>query len=86
MKRICLKSIICGFVLGSILFAIAPLGLGISLIEFLKPVLAPGTLITPLIFGNSAGAITIVVALTINGVMFTIPFLCYFLTRKSSSS
>jgi hypothetical protein len=42
MNRIMLKALAYGFTLGTIFFVIAPLGLGISLIESLKPVLVPG--------------------------------------------
>ena len=84
MNRIYLKSIAFGFVLGTILFSIAPLGLGIPIIEILKPVLAPGALITRLFLRNSVGTIPITIALMINGVLFTIPFLTYFLTRKNA--
>lgn len=82
MKRIILKSLICGFVVGTILFAIAPLGLGISLIEILKPVMVPGILVTQLILGDSVGVIPIAIALLINGVIFTIPFAAFFYSSK----
>ena len=84
MNRVYLKSIAFGFILGTILFAIAPLGLGIPIIEILKPVLAPGALITQLILRDSVGIIPIIIALMINGVLFTIPFLTYFLTRANA--
>lgn len=83
MIRIILKSILCGFALGAILFAIAPLGLGIYFIEVLKPVLVPGILLTQLILGNSVGIITLIFALVMNGAIFTIPFLVFFLTRAN---
>lgn len=82
MKRIILKSLICGFVVGTILFAIAPLGLGISLIEILKPVMVPGILVTQLILGDSVGVIPIAIALLINGVIFTIPFAAFFYSSR----
>ncbi|MCF7980778.1 MAG: hypothetical protein K9K86_02265 [Pseudomonadales bacterium] len=82
MKRIILKSLICGFVVGTILFAIAPLGLGISLIEILKPVMVPGIVVTQLILGDSVGVLPIAIALLINGVIFTIPFAAFFYSSK----
>jgi hypothetical protein len=85
MNRIILKSIVCGFVVGSILFAIAPLGLGISLIEILKPVLVPGVLLTQLILGNSIGIFPLTLALILNGVIFTVPFTVYFFTRAKTN-
>lgn len=83
MIRIILKSILCGFSLGAILFAIAPLGLGIYFIEVLKPVLVPGILLTQLILGNSVGIIPLIFALVMNGAIFTIPFFVFFLTRAN---
>ena len=84
MNRVYLKSIAFGFVSGTILFAIAPLGLGIPIIEILKPVLAPGALITQLILRNSVGITPIIIAVMINGVLFTILFLAYFLSRANA--
>ena len=81
MIGIYIKSAICGFLLGSVLFAIAPLGLGIYFIEVLKPVLVPGLLVTQLILGNSAGPAAIMIALLLNGILFSLPFLYYFLSR-----
>ncbi|PCI76236.1 MAG: hypothetical protein COB20_11105 [SAR86 cluster bacterium] len=84
MNSIILRSSVCGFTLGAILFAIAPLGLGISFIEVLKPFLVPGVLITQLILGNNAGSIPIMLALLMNGVIFTLPFIGYFLIRTNT--
>lgn len=84
--RVYLKSAACGFALGSILFAIAPLGLGIYIIEFLKPLLVPGLLITQLLIGNSIGPTSIAIALMLNGFLFTIPFLVYFLTKARTKA
>jgi len=86
MIRLYIKSAICGFVLGSVLFAIAPLGLGIYIIEVLKPVLVPGLLVTQLLLGHSVGPAAIVLALTLNGLLFTLPFLAYFLTQTRTKT
>lgn len=86
MNRVYLKSASWGFTLGSILFVIAPLGLGLYIIEVLKPALVPGLLITQLLIGSTVGAISIIVALALNGLIFTIPFLAYFLTKESKKA
>ncbi|MFT4887105.1 MAG: hypothetical protein ACJA2D_001816 [Pseudohongiellaceae bacterium] len=86
MNRIYLKSTVLGFALGSILFVIAPLGLGIYIIEFLKPAFVPGLLITQLLIGSTVGAISIIIALALNGLIFTIPFLTYFLTKRNKKA
>ncbi len=84
MIRLYIKSTIYGFVLGSVLFVIAPLGLGIYIIEVLKPVLVPGLLLTQLLLGLSVGPAAIVIALILNGLLFTLPFLWYFIAQKNS--
>ena len=84
MIKIYIKSTICGFLLGSLLFVIAPLGLGIYFIEVLRPVLVPGLLLTQLLLGTSVEPATIIIALTLNGILFTLPFLLYFLTQKKA--
>ena len=78
MNKIFLKSLIWGFVTGSILLAIAPLGLGIVFIEILKPLLVPGVYITQLILGNSIGFAALTLSLIINGSIFTILFTTFF--------
>lgn len=83
LNKMYLKSVLWGFALGSIFFVIAPLGLGLHIIEILKPALVPGLLITQLLTGSTGGAIFIIVALALNGLIFTIPFLAYFLTKES---
>lgn len=83
MSKILLKSMIFGIVAGSIFFAIAPLGLGISLIEILKPVLVPGVLIVQLMSGSNAGAPPVILAFALNIVIYTIPFFVYFLLQES---
>lgn len=81
MTSVYLKSGILGFALGATLFAIAPLGLGIYFIELLKPVLAPGLILTQIVLGNSVGASSLALAVVLNGIIFTLPFLSYFLIR-----
>ena len=80
------KSLIYGFILGCILFAIAPLGLGIYFIEQLKPVLVPGLPLAQLILGHTSGSKAILLALAINGIIYSIPFLAYSLTRSTEKN
>ena len=82
MTKLIIKSIIYGFIVGTAFFAIAPFGLGVYFIEFLKPVLIPGVLLTQLILGNTVGSITLILALFLNGLIYTVLFLSFALTRK----
>lgn len=83
MTSLIIRALIYGFILGSLFFAIAPLGLGIYLIELLKPVLVPGVLLAQLILGNTAGSKPIILALFLNGIIYSIPFLAFSLTRAN---
>ena len=48
-------------------------------------VLVPGLLITQLLIGSNVGAISVVVALTLSGLVFTILFLAYLLIKERES-
>ena len=74
MKSIIPKSLICGFIAGTVLFGIAPLGLGIYFIEIIKPVLVPGVLLTQLVLGNTIGSTALFLALLLNGMIYSILF------------
>lgn len=80
------KSAIFGFVLGALLFGIAPLGLGIYFIEYLKPVLVPGVLLTQSILGTTDGSSSFALALFLNGAIYTIPIFLYLLSTESNAA
>ena len=82
MNRIMFKALAYGFTLGTIFFVIAPLGLGISLIESLKPVLVPSVFLPQGILGNTTGIGSIVFALLLNVTVNTILFSGIFSLRK----
>ena len=82
MNRVILKAMLYGFTLGMIFFVIAPLGLGISLIESLKPVLVPGVFLARGILGNTTGVGSIVFAVVLNGAIFALLFFGIFLLRR----
>lgn len=72
MNRIMFKALAYGFTSGTIFFVLAPLGLGISLIESLKPVLVPSVFLAQGILGNTTGIGSIVIALLLNVTAYTI--------------
>ena len=82
MNRIMFKALAYGFTLGTIFFVIAALGLGISLIESLKPVLVPSVFLAQGILGNTTGIGSIVFALLLNVTVNTILFSGIFSLRK----
>lgn len=82
MAKLIIRSLVYGFIIGSILFAIAPLGLGIYFIELLKPLLVPGVLLTQFILGNTVGSKPILLALFLNGMIYSIPFLAFSLIQR----
>ena len=82
MNRIMFKALAYGFTLGTIFFVIAPLGLGISLIESLKPVLVPSVFLAQGILGNTTEIGSMIFALSLNGAVYTILFSVLFSLRK----
>jgi hypothetical protein len=82
MKNIILKATLYGFVTGIILFVIAPLGLSIPLIENLKPLLAPGALLTRALLASTSGALPIVIALILNCLVYALIISGVLLSRK----
>ena len=78
------KSLFCGFLVGIIFLTIAPLGLAISFIESLKPVLAPGTYLSELILGGSSGLLYFIITIAGNGLIYTAAFFILFLARKKN--
>jgi len=71
MRKLIAKSIIVGFVIGTVFFAIAPLGLGISLIEALRPVLIPGVAFMHLLGINTIYPASQIFALFLNGLIYS---------------
>ena len=82
VKRLIQKSLFAGFLLGVLLFTIAPLGLGFYPIEVLRPVLVPGLLLTQLILGGGISAVHILLAVVLNGLVFSLLVLAILLSRS----
>ena len=72
MKKVILRSTIIGFILGTLFFALAPLGLGLSLFEILKPVLVPGVYFVQFAGINTVGLLPMALALSLNVVIYSI--------------
>lgn len=80
MAKLIIRSMIFGLILGTLFFVISPLGLGSYFIEYLRPILIPGVLLTQ-IFLNVIGIIPLLLALFLNGMIYSILFFGFFATR-----
>ena len=72
MAKLHIKPIIFGFILGIAFFGIAPLGLGIWFIEYLKPILVPGIFLAQLASGDAIGLVPLIFAVFLNGIIYSI--------------
>ena len=82
MLKLVIKSTIIGFIIGSVFMVVAPLGLGISFIEYLKPVLIPGVSLMQLVGQTTVDSPFLMLGLFLNGLIYTVVALCFLLTRK----
>lgn len=72
--------------MGIIFLTIAPLGLAISFIESLKPILAPGTYLSELILGGSSGLLYFIITIVANGLIYTAAFFLFLARKKIKNS
>lgn len=84
MNNIYSKSIVYGVLLGTLLLVIAPLGLGILIVEILRPILAPGALIAQVIIRDGGAALLLMVSLLLNWSIFSALFFGYFYIRRDT--
>jgi len=81
-RKLLIKPTLISFILGIVLFGIAPLGLGLSFVETLRPVLIPGVTVVQLLGVNTSGSVTLFIALLLNGVIYSILVLSILATRS----
>ncbi len=82
MRILIIKSTLIGFILGTIFFGIAPLGLGLSVIETLRPVLIPGVTVIQLLGVNTSGSVALISALFLNGLIYSMLVLSILAARS----
>ena len=85
MTKLVIKSLIFGFIVGIIFFAIAPLALGIAFIEFLRPLLVPGVDLFKS-FWQTTGLIPTsqwIFAIALNGFIYSILFFAVLFSNKN---
>ncbi len=82
MTKVIIKSLVLGFIIGTVFFGLAPFGLGIAFVEFLKPILIPGIDLFRLFWQNTPGSSPLVPGLILNGIIYTLLFFTILLIRK----
>jgi len=70
-----IRSLLLGFGTGTLFFLISPLGLGIAMVEFFKPVLAPGVSLVVLFSKGGGGPLLLPIGLILNGLTYSVFFL-----------
>ena len=76
------KCLTLGFVVCPVFLAIAPLGLGIAFIEFLKPVLDPGVRLLRLLWENTPDPLYWILALVLNGLVYSAFFYAVMFVKR----
>ncbi len=82
MTKVIIRSAVLGFIVGTVFLAIAPLGLGIAFIEFLRPILIPGINLFRSLYLSGTGAWPWVLGLILNGLIYTALFLSIVVIQK----
>ncbi len=77
-----IKSLVLGFMIGTVFFGIAPLGLGIALVEFLRPILIPGIDLFRPLYASGSGSWPWIFGFILNGLIYTALFLSILLIQK----
>lgn len=86
MTKFYRKPLVYGFVVGVLFFVLAPLGLGIAIIQFLRPILIPGVALFQLFLRDFTGAMGLILGLVLNGVIYSMLLLSFALVRKHIAS
>ncbi len=82
MTRVIIKSLVLGFVIGTVFLGIAPLGLGIAFVEFLRPILIPGLVLIRPLYQSGSGLLPWILGFILNGLIYTALFLSILLVQK----
>ena len=82
MTKVIIRSSVFGFIIGTVFLAIAPLGLGIAFVEFLRPILIPGIDLFRSLYPRGTGALPWIFGLILNGLIYTALFLSIVVIRK----
>ena len=80
MTKVIIKSLALGFIIDTVFLGIAPLGLGIAFVEFLRPILMPGIDLFRSFY--QSGSLPWIFGFILNGLIYTILFLSISLLKK----
>ena len=82
MTKVTIKSLVLGFIIGTVFLGIAPLGLGIAFVEFLRPILIPGIDLFRPLYQNGGGSLPWIFGFILNGLIYTALFLSILVIQK----
>ncbi len=82
MTKVSITSLVLGFIIGTVFLGIAPLGLGIALVEFLRPILIPGIDLFRPLYQSGSGSLPWIFGFMLNGLIYTALFLSILLIQK----
>lgn len=82
MTKVIIRSSVLGFIIGTVFLAIAPLGLGIAFVEFLRPILIPGIDLFRSLYPSGTGAWPWILGFILNGLIYTALFLSILVIQK----
>ena len=83
MRKLVLKSLLFGSIVGVVFFVIAPLGLGIRFIEILKPILVPGIYLLKTFWkSNNISVVQWMFSIGLNILAYSLFFLVLFSLRR----
>lgn len=82
MTKVTIKSLVLGFIIGTVFLGIAPLGLGIAFVEFLRPILVPGIDLFRSLSQSGSGSLPWIFGFILNGLIYTALFLSILVIQK----
>jgi len=82
VPKLIVKSLVLGFMTGTVFLGLAPFGLGFSFVEFLRPILMPGIDLFQPLGRNIGGSLAMLLGLILNGLIYFIFFLSILTIQK----
>ena len=89
MAKLVMKSLAFGFLIGTVFLAVAPFGLMIAFVEFLRPILIPGIDLFQPLWQHAGGVLPFpawIYGLILNGLIYSMLCLVFLLTQKYVAS
>jgi hypothetical protein len=80
MTKVIIKSLVLGFIIGTVFLGVAPLGLGIALV--VRPILIPGIDLFRPLYQSGSGSLPWIFGFILNGLIYTALFLSILVVQK----